>query len=105
MGYGKHVLIRIPCRELESWYWGDIDAISKAFGKDLSYLKNRKKYREPDRIGNPKQELKKLFPELGQIDGARKIAPFMNIEKNTSHSFQVFVQGIKTLCSKGEVNG
>ena len=104
-GYGRRFLIRIPCHELEAWYWGDLDAVGKAFGKDLSALNRRKKFRDPDRIGNPKQELKRLFPDMGQIEGARKIAPFMDIEKNRSHSFRVFVSGVRTLCEEFENNG
>ena len=104
-GYGKRVLIRIPCHELESWYWGDLDAVSMAFGKDLTAMKKRKKYRNPDQIENPKLELKKLLPTMGQIDGARRIAPHMNIENNTSYSFQVFVRGVQQLCREAELHG
>ena len=93
-GYGRRVLVRIPCHELEAWYWGDLAAVSAAFGKDLTKLQNRRQYREPDRIENPKQELKRYLPGLYQIDGARRIAPHMRIQNNTSHSFRVFVQGV-----------
>ena len=96
----RKFLVRIPCHELEAWYWGDLDAVSKAYGKDLISLKNKKKYRNPDQIENPKQELKKLIPTMGQIEGASKIAPHMNIEENTSYSFQVFVKGVLRLCNE-----
>lgn len=97
-GYGKRFLIRIPCRELEAWYWGDLEAVSAAYGVDLTPLKRRKAYRDPDKIINPKNELKKHLPQITQIDGARKIASHMRIQENTSHSFGVFVRGIQTLC-------
>ena len=97
-GYGKRVLIRIPCHELEAWYWGDLSAVSKAFGKDLTALANKKTYRIPDEIGNPKQELKRFLPQMGQMDAARRIAPHMDISANTSHSFQVFTKGVLSLC-------
>ena len=61
--------------------------------------------RDPDQIGNPKQELKRLFPDMGQIDSARRIAPFMNIENNRSYSFQVFVDGVRKLCEEMEHHG
>ena len=95
---GKPFLVRIPCHELEAWYWGDLKAVSLAYGKDITKLQNKKTYRDPDKIGNPKQELKKHIPALGQIDGARKIAPLMDVKNNTSHSFQVFVDGVLSLC-------
>lgn len=99
-GYGKRFLIRIPCRELEAWYWGDLDAVSAAYGVDLTHLKRRKQYREPDRIENPKRELKKHIPELTQIEGARRIAPYMSVDGNSSYSFGVFVRGVQALCEE-----
>ena len=95
---GRHALIRIACRELEAWYWGDLNAVSKAYGVELRHLSAKRKYRNPDNIDHPKQELKRCLPQMSQIDGARRIAPHMNLEENTSHSFQVFVQGVKKLC-------
>ena len=96
--YDRDVLVRIPCHELEAWYFGDLQAVSKAFGKDLVKLKNKRKYRTPDNLSNAKDEIKKLLPEYGQRDGARRIARHMRINENTSHSFHVFVDGIKRFC-------
>ncbi|WP_419026295.1 DUF4276 family protein [Emergencia sp.] len=97
--YNRDVLIRIACRELESWYFGDLEAVSAAYGKDVAKLSQKSKYRVPDRIGNPKDELKKLIPKHQQIDGARKIAVHMDIARNTSESFKCFVSGVKRLCN------
>ena len=94
----RRVLIRIACRELEAWYWGDLAAVSEAYGVDLNYLSAKRKYRNPDSIDHPKKELKRYIPQMGQIEGARRIAPHMNLGENTSRSFQVFVQGVKRLC-------
>lgn len=90
----KEVLVRIACHELEAWYFGDMNALSVAYGVDLSTAKRKKKYRIPDGIMNPKAELKRLLPEHQQISGARKIAPVIGIEDNSSVSFQMFVNGI-----------
>ena len=98
---GRQVLIRIACRELEAWYWGDLAAVSEAYGVDLKHLAAKSKYRNPDSIDHPKKELKRYLPQMGQIEGARRIAPHMNLEGNTSRSFQVFVQGVKRLCEAG----
>jgi hypothetical protein len=47
-------LIRIPCRELEAWYLGDLVAVDAALGtKKLGELQEKKKFREPDRIHHP----------------------------------------------------
>ena len=94
---GRQVLIRIACRELEAWYWGDLAAVSEAYGVDLKHLTAKSKYRNPNSIDHPKKELKRYIPQMGQINGARRIAPHMNLEGNTSRSFQVFVQGVKRL--------
>ena len=95
---GRQVLIRIACRELEAWYWGDLAAVSEAYGVDLRHLSQKRKYRNPDIIDHPKKELKRYLPQMGQIDGAKRIAPHMKLEENTSRSFQVFVQGVRKLC-------
>lgn len=97
-GYNKRFIIRIPCQELEAWYFGDLRAVSSAFGNKVERLQGKKKYRIPDEINDPKEVLQKLLPEYGQREGARKIARFMDIDANTSHSFRVFVEGVRKLC-------
>ena len=98
----KEILIRIACHELEAWYFGDLDAVSKAYNKDLRVIKNKKKYRVPDDIVNPKRELQKLLPEHQQIIGAQRIAKYMNMENNTSVSFRMFVDGVRRLACASE---
>lgn len=100
----KEVLIRIACHELEAWYFGDMNVLSKAYGVDISAAKRKRKYRVPDAIMNPKAELKRLLPEHQQISGARKIAPIIDIENNSSVSFQVFVNGVKRFADSGSIN-
>lgn len=93
----REVLIRIACHELEAWYFGDLNAVSLAYGKNLADLKVKKKYRIPDEIVNPKEELQRYLPEHQQIEGARRIAPYIDIANNSSTSFQIFISGIKRL--------
>ena len=100
--YNRKVLVRIVCRELESWYFGDLDAVEAAYGKSLKSLRNRSKYRIPDIIIDPKSAIKKVLPELTQIDGARRIGKHMLIDKNSSHSFHVFVDGVRSICMERE---
>jgi hypothetical protein len=90
-----NVTIRIACRELESWYWGDLTAVGTAFGKqELTSLTRKSKYRHPDMIENPKIELKRHLPQYEQISGAKAIAEFVDVNRNTSHSFQVFFRKV-----------
>lgn len=92
----KPVLVRIACQELEAWYFGDVNALAEAYGNPrLKNVSGQKKYRVPDQIPSPKEALYKLIPEHQQIEGARRIAPHMDIEHNTSVSFQMFVSGIR----------
>ena len=99
---GQKALIRIACKELESWYFGDLKAVSKAYSRDITELSRKKKYRIPDKIGNPKEELRKLFPKHQQLDGAKRIALHMDVNNNTSTSFNYFVSGVKKLCQLTE---
>lgn len=100
--YSRPVLIRIACRELEAWYFGDLKAVSQAYGSDISGLSRKSKYRNPDAIGNPKEELQKLFPKHQQIDGARRIAVHMDIDHNSSTSFNIFVSGVRRFAALAE---
>lgn len=92
-------LVRIACRELEAWYFGDLTAVSSAYGKNFANLSVKRKYRDPDTIANAKEELYTLIPTHQQITGAKRIAQHMNIENNTSHSFNVFVSGVRRVAA------
>lgn len=92
-------LVRIVCQELESWYLGDLKAVGEGFGKPkLAKLQVKSMYREPDRMGNPSQEMKKLVSSYQKVGGARTIAPKLDLDSNKSKSFNVFVSGVKSLC-------
>ena len=95
---GKEVVVRIACHELEAWYFGDLRAVSKAYGRDFTKLGAKSRYRDADGIINPKQELRRLIPEHEQISGARRIAPYMSLDKNTSVSFNHFISAVRRLC-------
>ncbi len=93
---GKNVLIRIACQELESWYFGDMNAVACAYGeRKIAAIANKSAYRIPDEIAKPKEELQKRIPEHQQTTGAKRIAPYMDVENNTSTSFRYFVDGVR----------
>lgn len=91
------VLVRIVCTELESWYFGDLLALERAYVQKISYIIKKRKYRDPDKIKNPKKELQKLLPKYQPIDGAKKIGLHMDVDGNTSTSFNMFVSGIRKM--------
>lgn len=82
-------VVRVACHELESFFLGDWAAVAKAFGNaKLADLSRKAAYRDPDRIGSPAEELKKHLSGYQKRDGARRIAPHMNLDCNTSRSFR-----------------
>jgi len=98
-GNKPEALIRIACREIESWYIGDLSAVEKGLGiSGLKKFQLREKYREPDRLGTPSNELFLLTKgKYQKVSGSRNIGPFMNPEVNNSRSFHVFCEGIKRI--------
>jgi hypothetical protein len=91
-------LVRIACRELESFYLGDLAAVGQAFDKaNLGKQQKGKKFRNPDMLSNPVQELQKLVPDYQKLSGSRKIASQMKIDANKSESFNALIRGIKNL--------
>lgn len=94
------VLVRIICHELESWFLGDLAAVEQAYAlkpQSLSKNQDQRKFRDPDRLNSAKQELKKLVSEYYGGTHSKAIAPYLSLADNKSHSFQVFVKGIRTL--------
>jgi len=72
-------LVRIVCKELESWYLGDLDAIEQAFPKFKAVkYKNKSKFRNPDAI-NAADEMAKLLPEFQKNKGARLISQHIDV--------------------------
>jgi hypothetical protein len=94
-----NVLVRIVCTELESWLLGDLSAIDKAYGTQLGQLQQQQKYRNPDTLGNAKQEFKRLLAEKRifkkHLDSIQAVATELNPNKNQSPSFNVFISGLK----------
>ena len=92
-------LIRIACRELESFYFGDLGAVEKGLGlTGLVALKNKRKYRVPDALEAPSEELMKLTNGVYQkVGGSRAIGRCLDLKNNTSHSFKALIQGIERL--------
>ncbi|NEP59479.1 MAG: DUF4276 family protein [Symploca sp. SIO2G7] len=94
------VLIRIICHELESWFLGDLAAVEKAYAltpQSLSKNQNKRKFRDPDRLNSAKQELKNLVSEYYEGTHSKDIAPYLSLADNKSHSFKVFLDGIRKL--------
>ncbi len=91
-------LVRIACHELESFYLGDLAAVEKGLNcQRLSQRQEQRKYRTPDAIASPAQELFQLA-DYQKIAGSRAIAPHLKLDgSNRSHSFNVLVDGLRSM--------
>lgn len=87
---GKHdAVVRIACRELESFFIGDWAAVAQAFDKPaLASRARAAKFRNPDKLGSPSRELKQALTLYSKRDGARRISRKLNPDRNQSASFQ-----------------
>jgi hypothetical protein len=95
-------LVRIACRELESYYLGDLAAVEEGLGiNGLASQQDKARYRVPDGIMHPAEELRRLTHNNYQkLSGSRSIGPRLSLDDtNRSHSFNILVSGIKKLFS------
>ena len=93
------VLIRIACHELESFYLGDLAAVEKGLDlKGLERKKKQRKFRDPDLLANPSEEMFKLTGNIyDKVSGSRAISPHLALKSNSSKSFNTLISGIKNL--------
>jgi hypothetical protein len=102
------VLNRLAIEELEAWFFGDIAAVHSAFLRIPINLGGRANYRDPDAIpGGTWEALERVFKRAGyyreglnKLAAARAISLHMDPERNRSHSFQVFREGLKDTIRK-----
>ena len=104
-----NVFFRIAVEEIESWYLGDKDAITKAYTNANRELLNAYKY---DSICDTwetladiiekggRKALKKLsYQEIGikKSNWANQITPYLQISSNLSPSFQCFFRKLQDI--------
>ncbi len=96
----EDTLIRIPCQELEAWYFGEPEAMAEAYGNAWPKgLTHRAKYRNPDTIRKPSAELERHVDGFQKISGARKMGNLLTEERNRSRSFQTFLSGVRRVAA------
>jgi hypothetical protein len=82
-------VVRIACRELESFYLGDLRA------KNLARRQSTEKFRDPDQLQNPAAELESLTGHIYQkVGGSRAIAAELNPHQSRSKSYLQLVTAI-----------
>lgn len=92
------VVVRVACRDLESWVLGDWHAVAQAFEKPRLQAQSVKAInRDPDQLHRAVTELRKHVPEYQKRDGARRVGPLLDPSTNRSRSFKVFCAGVQRL--------
>ena len=97
-------LVRIVCRELEAWFLGDLKAVSEAYPRfKPGQHAGKVDFRNVDLIQNTHEYLLAIIPEykdrenLPKLEVAESIAPLLDLENNTSESFNQFISGVEKL--------
>ena len=93
--FPKPFHVRIVCQELESWLLGDLEAIRRAYPK--ATVREKAKFRKPDKLTNASQELGRLINVHAKIDRAKNISQSFDFTKNKSESFHVFINTLEQL--------
>ena len=99
------VVNRIAIEELEAWFFGDVNALHKAYPRIPRTLGKKAPYRNPDAIaGGTSERLEKLLKDKGyhrggleKIRAAQEISRHMDPDSNRSKSFQVFRDALKSI--------
>lgn len=83
-------LVKIACRELESFYLGDLAAVEAGLSlKGLARQQANRKYRDPDALVNASEEMYKVTQgKYQKLLGSRSIGPHLRLDgSNASRSF------------------
>ena len=100
-------MTRLAITELEAWFLGDMAAINAVYPKVNPDLNLKAKYRNPDEIPHAWEELERILQKAGYHKGglpkvkvAGEISAHMVPERNNSHSFKVFCQGLLAIIKR-----
>ena len=101
----SQVIVRIAIEELEAWFFGDWEAIYKAYHRVPRHLYRKAKFRDPDAIrGGTWEQLQRILQDSGhhprrlnKVRAAREISQHMDPDRNRSKSFQVFRDALRKI--------
>lgn len=101
-GRASECLVRIACKELETYYLADLSAVEQALNvKGLASKQLTEKFRMPDRLGSPSRELKVLtHNRYEKVADSRKLGQYLSIDNERSPSFRHLIRGIRRLESE-----
>lgn len=95
-------LVRIACKELETFYLADLNAVEHGLAlKKLAPQQGSVKFRNPDRLGSPSKELAMLTKGVYEkVSGSRAIGKHLDPTNTRSASFKNLVKGIRRMESE-----
>jgi Domain of unknown function (DUF4276) len=98
-------IIRLACRELESFYLADLRAVEAALKvAGLGKKQQASKFRTPDSLGSPSELLHELTKGYYQkVGGSRAIAPMLDLDNARSPSFQALVATLRQASSQARL--
>lgn len=101
-GRATKSLVRIACRELESFYLADLKAVELGLQlKNLSKLQTTAKFRAPDYLGSPSKELANLTKgAYEKVSGSAAIGQHLDPNNTRSCSFKNLLKGIRRMESE-----
>ena len=89
-------LVRIACRALETFYLADLLAVEQVGLRNLHSQQASAKYRAPDYLESPDQELGKLTAQAYQkVRDSRALGGLLDIGNERSHSFKNLLGAIR----------
>lgn len=96
-GQAAKTLVRIACKELETFYLADLSAVGEGLAiKKLAGQQGSAKFRNPDLLGNPSKELEALTGgKYQKVSGSRIIGKFLDPSNERSPSFKNLLKGIR----------
>lgn len=90
--------VRIVCKELETFFVGDWRAIAAGYSQPkLAAQAQKATFRQPDLLGSPSAEIKRLIPTYQKREGARTISPHLDLTGNQSTSFRVLLRTLSDM--------
>jgi len=91
-------VVRIACRELESWYLADLAAVEQAFGESgIQRLQRKRIYRAPDEVMSPSRVLARIVPHYQKIAGSRAIGPHLDLSNKRSRRFANSILAVRQM--------
>lgn len=98
-GKAEQCLVRLACKELETFYLADLQAVEQALQMNgLAKHQHTKKFRTPDHLGSPSVELKKLTKQkYEKVAGSREIGKYLDPNNERSTSFRNLIGAISRM--------